>query len=82
MTANSHSETRRRAQWFRVVIIAFLAYVASSGPVIALAFKLRDITDWNGFYATMWLYYPLIWLQWIVAYINWWLDLLGTAWPG
>jgi hypothetical protein len=34
--------------------------VPFSGPVLATAFWLRELTDWVGFYAAMWLYYPLI----------------------
>ena len=76
---------QRRTDWPLLVILALVVYVLSSGPVIALAFWLREATDWNGFYAVMWLYYPL--LCWgndnpLMRYIGWWFYLLGTKGPG
>jgi len=40
---------------------------------------------WDGFYAVMWLYYPL--LVWghgglLGQYIEWWVKLFGTFGPG
>jgi hypothetical protein len=43
-----------------VILIALATYVLSSGPVLAAAFWLRDRTGWDGFYAVMWLYFPLL----------------------
>lgn len=60
-------------------------YVPSSGPVLATAFWLREATGWNGFYAVMLLYYPLLWLPHdnpIVRYIEWWVELFDTVGPG
>ena len=67
------------------LLLAVVGYVPSSGPVLATAFWLREATDWDGFYAVMWAYYPL--LVWgsdtpIHAYIEWWVDLFGTVGPG
>jgi hypothetical protein len=66
-------------------LVCLIAYVPSSGPVLAIAFWLREATGWDGFYNVMWLYYPL--LIWghgtpIDAYIEWWVELLGTVGPG
>jgi hypothetical protein len=66
-------------------LICLAGYVPSSGPVLASAFWLREATGWDGFYSVMLLYYPL--LIWghgtpIDAYIEWWVELLGTVGPG
>jgi hypothetical protein len=60
-------------------------YVLSSGPVLASAFWLRDRTGWDGFYAVIWLYLPLLYFQprgYLHAYIEWWVNRFGTAGPG
>ena len=67
------------------VVIGLIAYVPSSGPVLAIAFWLRDQTGWDGFYAVMWLYYPvLVFVHGtpLEAYLLWWVKLLGTSFPG
>jgi|GEM_PF-5292345 hypothetical protein len=66
-------------------LIGLIAYVPSSGPVLATTFWLRESTGWDGFYSVMFLYYPL--LVWghntpIDAYIEWWVELFGTVGPG
>jgi hypothetical protein len=66
-------------------LIGLVGYVPSSGPVLAVAFWLRESTGWDGFYRVMYLYYPL--LVWghgnlIDSYIEWWVKLLGTVGPG
>lgn len=45
----------------------------------------REVTGWDGFYAAMWLYYPL--LVWgrdtpLDAYVESWVRLFGTVGPG
>ncbi len=66
-------------------LLGLVAYVPSSGPVLAAAFWLREATGWGGFYSVMFLYYPL--LIWgpdslIHKYIEWWVELFGTVGPG
>lgn len=64
----------------------FVAYALSSGPVMALAFKLRDATHHDEFYAVMWLYIPLLMLRpfayFCDPYLGWWCHLFGTTPPG
>jgi hypothetical protein len=76
--------------WTVVVIAVAIAYVLSSGPVLATAFWLREKTHRDGFYFVMWVYYPLVTLRRdsavgiaVYAYIEWWVvDLFGTVGPG
>lgn len=75
----------RSARWTAAALVVVAAYVLSSGPVIAAGFWLRDVTKWEGFYAVMWLYYPLLafgHVQPVDAYISWWVKLFGTVGPG
>lgn len=70
-----------------VVILAVpFIYVLSSGPVIGLAFWLRESTGWDGFYLVLWLYYPIIILGHdnpLDYYIEWWVvDVFNTVGPG
>ena len=68
-----------------LVLAIPVIYVFSSGPVMATAFWLREATGWDGFYAVMYLYYPLFALRHntpIGAYIEWWVDLFDTVGPG
>jgi hypothetical protein len=67
------------------VLLAIVLYVASSGPVLAAAFWLREATNLDQFYLVMWAYYPLlVWGPdaWPVAYVEWWCEALGTVGPG
>jgi hypothetical protein len=82
-------EDRKSRGWFAwwgvVLLLVVAIYVLSSGPVLATAFWLREATGWDGFYAVMWVYYPLIVLPHsnpIDAYIEWWVKLFGTVGPG
>jgi hypothetical protein len=78
-----------RGRWLAtllsVALIVLTIYVLSSGPVLAVAFWLRDKTGWESFYAVMWVYYPLLILAHNTpaeSYFLWWTDLLGTSFPG
>ena len=77
---------KRRGVAIAVVVIVLLAiYSLSSGPVVAIGFWLRDMTGWDGFYAVMWLYYPLLMAAHgtpAEAWFLWWVELLGTSFPG
>jgi hypothetical protein len=73
------------AQLVGLLVFGALLYVISSGPVLAVAFWLREATGWDGFYLSMWIYYPLLVSgddTWAKAYIEWWVRLLGTVGPG
>lgn len=63
-----------------------LMYVLSSGPILGLAFWLRESTGWDGFYLVMWLYYPILILgreNPLDYYIEWWVvDVFHTVGPG
>lgn len=81
----SQAQTFVALHWAERITLCLLAYAFSSGPVMAAAFKLRDLTGWNGFYGVMWVYLPLIWpghWQPFDAYLEWWVKLLGTVGPG
>lgn len=79
---------RADGQLSRRVILAcgcIVAYVLSSGPVLAAAFWLREATGWDRFYAVLFVYYPLLILgrqSPVAAYIDWWVKLLHTVGPG
>jgi hypothetical protein len=88
MAAKKQAEPPRRTARHSIAALigAPLVYVLSSGPVLATAFWLRDRTDWDGFYAVMWIYYPLLANYPLTypfhLYIDWWLRLFGTMPPG
>lgn len=71
---------------YAALICAPLVYVLSSGPVLATAFWLRDMTHWDGFYAVIWIYRPLLENYPLTypfhVYIGWWLNLFGSMPPG
>ena len=83
---NPGRRNQRRLATFTVVALVVLAsYLVSSGPVLAIAFWLRDRTGWDGFYAVMWLYMPLLLAAHgtpAEAWFGWWVDMLGTSFPG
>ena len=68
-----------------ILVICTFLYVASSGPVLATAFWLRGATGWDGWYAALYLYLPLLVfghdnpIDW---YIEFWVELFGTVGPG
>jgi hypothetical protein len=82
------SEPNRDRRW-RIslpiaAIVVPMVYVLSSGPVLAIAFRLREVTGWDGFYAAIWLYYPLILFGQhspFANYIWWWCNFLGSMPP-
>jgi len=63
-----------------VAPLAAVIYPLSSGPVIAVGCKLRDITGWDVFYFALAPYVPILSLA--KPYIAWWIKLLGTVGPG
>ncbi|WDI42329.1 hypothetical protein [Bremerella sp. P1] len=82
----AHQHTGSWQKWTVLVLALPLLYVLSSGPVIGLAFWLRESTGWDGFYLVMWLYYPIIILGHdhpLMYYIEWWVvDVFHTVGPG
>jgi hypothetical protein len=84
-SATPKTTGRRVVSIAKLVVTLLLVYVLSSGPVLATAFWLREATGWNGFYAVMYLYYPLLApgrFGPLDAYIEWWVKLFGTVGPG
>lgn len=77
---------KKPTNWPLLALLALVAYVLSSGPIIAIGFWLREATGWNGFFAVIWLYYPLV--CWghgnpFMDYIEWWVvDVFGSVGPG
>jgi len=61
-------------------------YVLSSGPMLGLAFRLREATGRDEFYAVLFVYYPLFALgrdNPIDSYVEWWVvDVFQTVGPG
>jgi hypothetical protein len=84
MTADR--EQRGCATWLICgLLICLIAYIPSSGPVLASAFWLREATGWDGFYWVMFIYLPLLALGHdnpIDDYIEWWVEFFGTVGPG
>lgn len=82
--AASQPRNSRLSQWSVGVIASSIAYVLSSGPVLAGGCWLRETTDWDGFYAVFWLYVPLLYVRVapLDAYVSWWFRLFGTVGPG
>ena len=85
---NSHRQldSTTRSAWLIVAIIACpVAYLLSSGPDLATGFWLRETTGWDGFYAVMYVYFPIPLMGHgnpIDAYIDWWIsDVFGTVGP-
>lgn len=83
---NDPHSTRRVPTWPIILAVVTIGYVLSSGPVLAICFMLREATGWDGFYAAIWLYYPiLVWGHtWPLSnYIEWWVvDVFNTVGPG
>ncbi len=67
-------------------IVAAAMYVLSSGPILGLAFWLREATGVDQFYFALWLYAPLFLFkhdQWVMRYVEWWVvDVFHTVGPG
>jgi hypothetical protein len=79
------NRSRPRITWLLAAVVLPVGYVLSCGPVLATAFWLREATSREGFYAALWLYYPLLAFgpsTPIDAYIGWWCKLFGTVGPG
>jgi len=84
-TKNESKHSTRFTRWMIAILACPIAYVLSSGPVLAIAFWLREATGWDGFYLVMFVYYPLFMMGHanpVGAYIEWWVELLGTVGPG
>lgn len=84
---SSDHPKRRLARYSYAVLVFVVAYVLSSGPVIALGCWLREATGNDWFYAAIYFYYPL----WLLLgehglfgrYIEWWVvDVFHTVGPG
>lgn len=76
----------RYRQWAMAIVVLFVAYVISAGPIIAIGCRLRDATGWNGFYVVFLLYWPLVYplgdIDFVEAYLTWWLKLFDARPPG
>ncbi|PHR93992.1 MAG: hypothetical protein COA78_32210 [Blastopirellula sp.] len=69
-----------------ILVLLPVGYLLSSGPVLGLAFWLREATGWDQFYLVMFLYYPILIFgheNWLMFYIEWWVvDVFHTVGPG
>jgi hypothetical protein len=77
-------EKRRSRNGGTVLFACVTLYYLSSGPILATAFLLRELTGRDEFYAVLWVYYPLLILPRPIwdPYIEWWVELFGTVGPG
>jgi hypothetical protein len=77
-----HNRRLRTAGY--VLLASLILYYLSSGPILATAFLLHDLTGRDEFYAVVWVYYPLLILPRPIwdSYIEWWVELFGTVGPG
>lgn len=86
MSGQVSTATSRVARWSLMTAMLMAGYVLSSGPVLAIGFRLREATGWDGFYVVMLLYYPLLAFgrdNPISTYIEWWVvDVFDTVGPG
>lgn len=87
MTSELEHHPRRFRTHLLSVLISVAAYFVSSGPVLGLAFWLREKTGYDQFYAVMWLYYPVIRLyysvEFVAKYVEWWVvSVFHTVGPG
>jgi hypothetical protein len=59
-------------------------YYLSSGPILATAFLLREVTGRDEFHGAMWIFAPLFLLPRPIwdPYIEWWVELFRTVGPG
>ena len=78
-----------RRTWRFWLASAPVLYALSSGPVMAIAFSLRDTTHHDGWYAVLLAYYPLLILDekspaglLVRVYLGWWCWLFNTLPPG
>jgi hypothetical protein len=76
----------RRGNWAATTVALLAIYVISSGPILAIGCWLRDVTDWDGFYAVFYLYLPILYavgdVDFIESYLMWWMKLFDTMPPG
>lgn len=89
MIQSEENENQKSSLIQKVMIwstIVPIVYLLSSGPVIALSFWLRETLGWDGFYYSMYLYYPLFFLgrdSFFYTYLEWWVvDVFRTVGPG
>lgn len=62
-----------------------VVYILSSGPVLSVAFWLRERTGRDEFYWTMWLYLPLLLMgpeSVFHRYVEFWVGIVGAPGPG
>ena len=87
LTESTHnSEHTRRGHWTATIVALLVIYAISSGPILALGCRLRDATDWDGFYAVFYLYLPILYplgdVDLVESYLMWWMRLFDTMPPG
>ncbi|QDT53393.1 hypothetical protein Pan44_14100 [Caulifigura coniformis] len=89
----AEGEQRIESGWRRflrhlITTAMFLVvYALSSGPMLGLAFWLRERTGIDQFYAVMWMYYPLLAYRpafsLLEPYVEWWVvTVFRTVGPG
>lgn len=86
MSLASRNERSDLLRWLIAPFLTAALYLLSSGPILGIAFRLRESTHNDNFYAVMWLYYPLLLSGQngpAMRYIEWWVvDVFDTVGPG
>ena len=87
MATDAEHHPRRFRTHLLSVLVAVAAYFLSSGPMLGLAFWLREKTGYDQFYAVMWLYDPVVKLcnsvECVGKYVEWWVvSVFHTVGPG
>jgi hypothetical protein len=76
----------RRGHGATTIVALLVIYLMSSGPIMAIGCRLRDATDWDGFYAVFYLYLPILYplgdVDLFESYLMWWMKLFDTMPPG
>ena len=83
---NSVHAMNKGLRLLAILLVILVIYVLSSGPMLGLAFLLRESTGWDGWYSAMFLYYPILAMghdSLAGTYIEWWVvDVFDTVGPG
>jgi|GEM_PF-5245730 hypothetical protein len=86
MHAPPKDKPKRNLNGLSILLALPVIYVLSSGPVLGLAFLLRESTGWDGWYSAMFIYYPILALGHgnpLDTYIEWWVvSVFNTVGPG
>lgn len=82
----TQSDAETGNHWWTAMFVVPAVYWLSSGPVLGLAFWLRESTGWDGWYGALFLYWPVLGPSpesLMGRYIEWWVvEVFHTVGPG